>query len=699
MRRVFVILVVLLLMPLGSMGAISISVPLGSETFLPYTTQLLQERLSELANCKVVAGSNNSEDLIIDLRIEPELSSDMGVEGYDIKAGDRRVVIKSASGNGLLYGSCRLIEWIMSETTAGLLDRTNIDIDFPVKRGQASSFIKKLPEWSIREKPFYSERSAQLSNLSVGVADLVKTEKKVEKYNFYSEISEPYTGTVETWKNWCDWLARHRMNSISNWPYSCGTNWWELANDPATEGMSLYSKEEIAKAAKVREELLKYARSRGLRPYLMNYIPGAPTDTIKKKHPEMIGKKYNPDYPDPFDISSQATTDIFCKQIRAIARTYPSLAGIHMRWWGESFLDPKDSIGKLENLTLALMNSAKEERPDIEFLMSGYFRSGGTKKFADKMPQGVIIQTKWDNDWEPSPDPDVPFNRIAELKQPLLISQALPAEEFQSIGGVQYRSLAKGVMKYVDASDEVPNLSGFSFVVGEKDHEWITETNFIAATRLNWDPKNTDVEKLVKNYIAIHYGGNVVEPVYKALDLTQDANEKFVVDFAGVCPFIDCYRTHDMFGIQRASGLSVEQLQKGLAEITGEAETMAEALSILKDAEKNVKKHGRTSYKDLLVQTQWFADFFASRKLMTEAFICKKSADIDGMVEKLNTLRKMDADLLALAMSKPNISDYFEMEGMTKAVQMKNAFLRESRQIDSTLDPNAISLLKGEQKN
>ena len=54
--------------------------------------------------------------------------------------------------------------------------------------------------------------------------------------------------------------------------------------------MSKYPEKEILKAAEVREELFKYAKSRGVKPYLMNYLTGSATPTIAKNFPEIIGE-------------------------------------------------------------------------------------------------------------------------------------------------------------------------------------------------------------------------------------------------------------------------------------------------------------------------------------------------------------------------------------------------------------------------
>ncbi|MCE5314446.1 MAG: glycoside hydrolase family 20 zincin-like fold domain-containing protein [Armatimonadota bacterium] len=671
---------------------------------LPYTSELLKERLMLLTGEEVKIVSAGAHKADVRLKFDKSIEKQLGSEGYRISTGKDGATISAASPSGLLYGACGLIEWIMAETTPNLANKQDVDIDFPVKAGQAAKFFRAMPKTTIEDKPYYSTRGVELSNLGLGVADLIDTPKGAEKYNSYSQVSGGFRDTVEVWKNWCDWCARHRMNFITSWPYSAGTNWWDLASDPMTKGTSVYDADEIERSAEVRESLFKYARTRGLVPYLMNYVPGAASPAINRAYPDIIGVSTQPDYPTPYKLVGTKAVDMFRVQIRAIMRTYPSLGGLHLRWWGESFLSRGEGHAQLEGLALAIMESAKEARPDARFIMSGYFRSGGTKEFAAKLPQGSTIQSKWGlqvhktqrfngigGDWEPSVDPDVPFDRIREVERPFLISQNLPGEEYHPIGGVQYRSLAKGVDKYFRAADQVPNLDGFATVSGEKDHEWITETNYITFARLNWNPGKTDVSSLIRNYLTTHYGSKVSEPAFKALELTQDALEEWVLDFAGIAPYMDYSRISGMFGLQRAQSLNPTQLKERLAVVTAEAGKLAEAYRLVSQAEQDVISEGKASYSDFLIQTKFYADFIESRRLMADASNDKAANNFDSMAKKLMQLKEMDKQMLQLAMSKPNISDDFEMEGMKTAVNMPPSIEDEIRQIDGILKPEVLS--------
>lgn len=677
------------------MGNGPLRVQLPADDTPAYTGKLLEERLARLTGKSVAINDAEAQAYpFLKLVIDERLLDRLGQEGYRIATSRNHATITAADGQGLLYGSARFIEWIMAHTTEGLIDVGQVDIDFPVNKGQAGRFVHSMPVTMIEEKPFYSMRGVEITNLALGVADLIDTPKIPEKYNPYSGVQGGFKGSSALWKEWCDWAARHRMNFVTNWPYSAGTNWWELANDPKTADMSIFSPEEITRAAEVRENLLAYARSRGLTPYLMNYVPGAPTDTIKKSHPEIVGEKFNPNYPEPFKLSNPQTTEVFTAQVKAIFDTYPSLGGLHLRFWGESFLDPKEGKARMLDLTVAMMEAAKENAPAAAFVMSGFRRSGGTPQMATRFPSDTTLQCKWGIDWEPVPEPGVPFEQITAFKRPLMISQNLPGEEYHSIGGVQYRSLEQGVLKYARAREQVPNLVGFANVAAEADFDWITVTNYMAYAKLNWAPLEANTEKLVKNYLALTYGPQVVEPAYQAMDKTQEAMEPFVLGFANVCPYIDCFRTHNMFGLGKVTTLSGKELQAGHEEISRYAELTAEAYALLQNAEDKVQDSGRESYTDLMIQTQWFADFFASRKVMVEAFIARQNREYDMMVDKLQQLKKMDLAMVELGMSKPNISDDFEMEGMSQAIHLKDFVNRELAEIDKVIAPENVQRLK-----
>ncbi len=631
-----------------------------------YTVHLLKYHLTKLT------GHANPNDISVHLVLDPSLAESCGDEGYQLHISPADINIKASTEAGLLYGSVALVEWAIANSS-DFDDYQHADIDFPVVAGQAAELFENLPEIQLKSKPFYPLRFFELSNFSMGVADLIDTEVLAEKNNYYSGHEGGFKDAAHTWKTWCDWCSRHRINRLSNWPYSTGTNWWDLAVDPATKGMSQFSNNEIIKAAKVREDLFKYASSRGVKPYLMNYLTGSATTTIAQNRPDLVGVLSNDEHHNgamSFCHADGRLTKVFTAQIRAILRTYPSLAGIHIRWWGESFPCQCDNCrgrqGELQKkLTLEIIEAAIDERPDIEILLSGRLFLHGSQEFWDKLPDNVILQTKWGRDWEPTAEPNLDFEEIRKTGQRFLISQALPSEEVSPFGNVQYLPYQDGVKKYA-ASDKAPNINGFSIVSAEKDFGWITETNFLAMAKLNWAPLQTHVEDLIGNYLESTYG-DASEAIYKSLELNQNAWKEFCVDFDGITLYKDYYRLAWMFGLDSLKTAKPEELARNIKRIEKHSQMMAQALFLLESNRNHVTPTALPAFNDMVHGTQLFTEFFTSRLLLAEAFSHKHRQETEKMRKKLGLVLESDKRLVKLALSKPNIADDFEMEGMVSA--------------------------------
>ena len=649
---------------------ISVRYNYASSPMTSYTVNLIQNKLVELA------GPHFPGEISIHLKIDNKINERLGEEGYQVIITPKEITITAATENGVLYGSIGVLEWLIANTTAGVKYSANVDIDFKIVPGQAREFLQSLTEEQFESKPFYPTRFFHLNNYAMGVSDLIDSEVLLHKNNYYSGVDRGFDDAANTWKVWCDWLSRHRINHVSNWPYSAGTNWWDLAVDPTTKGMSKYPEKEVLKAAKVREELFKYARSRGVKPYLMNYLTGSATPTIAKNHPEIIGE-LDKDNTDHIGAISYCHADgglkkMFTTQIKAILRTYPSLAGIHIRWWGESFpcqcSNCNGRQGELQRkLTLEIIEAAVEERPEIEFLLTGRLFLHGTPEFWDALPKNVVVQAKWGIDWEPTADPNLNFEEIIQTKHPLLISEALPGEEVTPFGSVQYLPYRDGLLKYAKAASEVPNVKGFSVAVADKDFGWITETNLMTAAKLNWAPFEVDIEKYIGNYLRTTYG-NGSEDIYKALELTQKAWEEFCVDFDGVAIYVDWMQIAWMHGIDSVANANPKKLQQNIKRIEKHAQMLTQSLFILEWARNKVNPNSLIAFDDMIIMTKAFAEFFTSRQLLAEAFNHRNMKEFGKMRNKLKMVNESTERLIILAQSKPNYTGYFEMEGMTQSI-------------------------------
>jgi hypothetical protein len=640
--------------------------PASSQT--NYTVNLMQNKLVQLA------GPHFPGKISIHLQLDKTMDNRLGKEGYLVKSAPKDISITATTENGVLYGSIALLEWIIAKTTTGVKSPANVDIDFMIVPGQARKFLQQLPQEQFESKPFYPIRFFHLNNYAMGVSDLIDSEVLLHKNNFHSGVDRGFDDAENTWKEWCDWLSRHRINRVSNWPYAAGTNWWDLAVTPETVGMSKYPQNEIFKAAKIREEWFKYAQSRGVRPYLMNYLTGAATPTIAKNYPGLIGKLDMDDKDHHGAISYCYANDglekIFTAQIKAILQTYPSLAGIHIRWWGESFpcqcSHCKGRQGELQRkLTLVLINAAMQDRPEIELLLSGRLFLHGRPEFWAALPKNVVVQTKWGIDWEPTADPNLDYEDIVKTGHPFLISEALPCEEVTPLGTVQYLPYRDGLLKYAKNAQKAPNVKGFSIAVADKDFGWITETNFMTAAKLNWAPFKVDVEAFVGNYLRTTYG-DAQEDIYKALELSQKAWQEYSVDFDGVALYKDYNQIAWMHGIDSVNIADPKILQQNIKRIEKHSQMLTQSLFILERARFKVTPHSLVPFDDMAIMIEAFAEFFTSRQLLAEAFNHRNNKEHEKMRNKLRMVNESTKRLITLVQSKPNYTDYFEMEGMTQ---------------------------------
>ncbi len=314
-----------------------------------------------------------------------------------------------------------------------------------------------------------------------------------------------------------------------------------------------------------------------------------------------------------------------------------------------------------------MIEAALQQRPDIEILLSGRLFLHGSADFWQRLPKNVMLQTKWGKDWEPTADPGLSTDDIVATAHPFLISQNLPCEEVSPFGCVQYTPLAKGITAYAAQADQVPNLQGFSIVTAEKDFGWITETNYLAAAKLNWAGHKIDVAELITSYLNLTYG-DAGEPVYQALERTQKVWQEFSVDFCGIALYKDYYRMAWMFGLDSLMNAGIPKLEQSRGRIEKYARMLSEAVLLLERSRSDVRPLALLRFDDLAQQTLIFAEFFTSRRLLVEAFLHRGNGDRARMRRTLRLAYQTDQRLVDLALSKPNLADDFEMEGMTEPI-------------------------------
>jgi hypothetical protein len=193
---------------------------------------------------------------------------------------------------------------------------------------------------------------------------------------------------------------------------------------------------------------------------------------------------------------------------------------------------------------------------------------------------------------------------------------------------------------------------------------WITETNYLTAAKLNWAPIKTNIDDFINGYLRNVYG-DAQEDIFESLNLSQIVWEEFCPDFDGICMFKDYYHITWMHGLDTLRNTSQEELAINIGRIKRHSQMMAQALYLLETGREKVNPLAMPAFEDLVIQTKIFTEFFTSRLLLAQAFMHRYKNEKERMKNKLRMVYSADERIINLALSKPNISDYFEMEGMT----------------------------------
>ncbi len=149
------------------------------------------------------------------------------------------------------------------------------------------------------------------------------------------------------------------------------------------------------------------------------YVTGEPTEALIQQRPDVLGPAVlygasrNEVSYRPFCWSKPEFHTLAKELVQAIVRTYPTLAGFHLRSWGHETraCDCPDcgdrteqGQAKLWQVYFTIINAAQEVRPDFKFYISGYDSSwlkDAAGVYARQLPKGTIFSRKWGADGEP----------------------------------------------------------------------------------------------------------------------------------------------------------------------------------------------------------------------------------------------------------------------------------------------------------
>ncbi len=574
----------------------------------------------------IIMGTPKSSYLIRDVSDLLHLDHLRKDEGYVLRISPGRIYIGARSDRGVLYGAYELLERTISKATGMEV----VSLDFRIPRVRFLS----LDDRTIRSEPYFPIRA------TLDPEDV-------------------------------DWLARHRVN------FSLAEGVW--SGTGVDDGIASAFKYVLAprfdeyqdepwlarweRVGRLTERFQQLKR-RGIEPYLFMYLMGEPTKALIRNHPELLGQSLPGDSFDqtmpyhPLCWSNPKLRELLRDLIGEIVRTYPDLAGIHLRAWGTETRPcrcPK-CLGRegelLWEIIFDLIEAARSVRPDIRFCISGY----GAKWLRDpegtylsKLPPGTIILKKWGLDGEPTDDPEIPedlIKRFDEGKRLVVISHDV--EEVMPLWMFEGDLFASGVRRYLGGVYE-GRLGGFTLQGGVG----LGGLDKIISAALNWSPE-LDYLSLARNYLASIYDVSPALHILKALQANEHALSSYFSDFCGTLSITGGYgdgskgfatRLWNLVGDEAVKDtLSIPSREKAefavgrLTSLLPQIQLSANEMALAVEEARRTNQNGELWLEDALHMMRFWNEFFEGRLCLVEAVqMGFESKPPDRIADKLNS--------------------------------------------------------------
>ena len=477
---------------------------------------ILTNRQQTETQTTIVLGTPESNPTIAGLQANVELilTDALGDEGYRIKTvevGQEIVIVVTAhTERGVIYGAYAFIEACITALT-GL---EPVHPELPVAEAQAL-LVPFLDEASA---PFYPVRAVL-------------------------EIEDP------------DWLARHRINMSGGEGVWTGTGIedgfgtaFKYVDTPAFETLQdepIAQRRERIAALQNRFSALK---QRGIDAYLFMYVTGEPTEALIRQRPEVLGPAVlygasrNEVSYRPFCWSNPEFHELARELTQAIVRTYPALAGFHLRSWGHETraCDCPDcgdrteqGQAKLWQVYFTIINAAREVRPDFKFYVSGYDSSwlkDAAGVYAQQLPKKTIFSRKWGADGEPVVSAGLPIPQVRTLGEigHRFIVLSHEVEEVMPFWMLESDLFVQGVRQLAN-NPEVIGLGGFTVQGATQGLGYLDR---LVSARLNWDI-NLDHYQLLQNELRARYGAEAAPNILNALRINGWNMASYFSDYAG----------------------------------------------------------------------------------------------------------------------------------------------------------------------
>ncbi len=464
----------------------------------------------------IVLGTPRSNPTIAGLQanIELTLGEELGDEGYRIKTvevGTEIVIVVTAhTERGVIYGAYAFIERCITALT-GL---TPVHPEVAVAKARAL-LVPFIDETSA---PFYPVRAVL-------------------------EIENP------------DWLARHRINMSGGEGVWTGTGIedglgtaFKYVDTPAFEALQDEPIAQRRERIRTLQNRFNALKRRGIDAYLFMYVTGEPTEALIRQRPDVLGPTVfygasrNEVSYRPFCWSKPEFHTLTKELVQAIVRTYPTLAGFHLRSWGHETRAcncpdcgdrTEQGQAKLWQVYFTIISAAREIRPDFKFYISGYDSSwlkDAAGIYAQQLPKGTIFSRKWGADGEPIADAGLPIPQIRKLGEigHRFIVLSHEVEEVMPFWMLESDLFVQGVQNLAN-NPEVTGLGGFTVQGATQGLGYLDR---LVSARLNWDIE-LDAFQLLLNELIARYGTEAAPQILNALRVNGWNMANYFLDYAG----------------------------------------------------------------------------------------------------------------------------------------------------------------------
>lgn len=491
------------------------------QTFIAQFTgaelDILTNREQTTTPAVIVLGTPKSNPTIAGLQANAGLTlpETLGEEGYRLKTiefgTEILFVITARTPRGVLYGAYGFIEACITALT-GL---SPVHPEVPVKRSRALL----LPFLDETSQPFYPVRAVL-------------------------EIAEP------------DWLARHRINMSGGEGGLIGTGIedgfgtaFKYVDTPAFEALQDEPRMQRLERIETLQHRFNALRQRGIDAYLFMYVTGEPTEALIRQRPDVLGPEVlygasrNEVSYRPFCWSKPEFHVLARQLIQEIVRTYPALAGFHLRSWGNETRachcpdcgerETEQGQAQLWQVYFTIISAAREVRPDFKFYISGYESSwlkDAAGIYARQLPKGTIFSRKWGADGEPVVDAGVPIpqmNALGEMGHHFIVLSH-NVEEVQPLWMLESDLFVQGVRQLANN----PNTIGLSGFTVQGAPEGLGYLDRLVSARLNWDIE-LDHFQLLHNELVARYGTEAAPLILNALRVNGWNMASYFSDYAG----------------------------------------------------------------------------------------------------------------------------------------------------------------------